>query len=1156
MEQSINNFTKGLQMDPHPMVQGNDVLSDALNATFITGNGNELVLQNDMGNRRVDEAFLPPGYVPLGIKEYGGIIYVAAYNPITNRGQVGSFPSPERKIIDEQPDLNIDFSFQTFQERGFQFFVEQDKIWILYDKNTFHIGDKFTLYNNRIWEKINGRIFGEMYLSNFCNTTESKVVSPKNKFYTLSLGILDQNNQFVDITKSLKRFNGSKYLESPSLGIQLFENSSNELYNFNQGYFIAPVALNEGGQENEVDKVREMGGHNLYGFKLISPLCLKLHFNRAQSFSYSFSGTKDDNNCTLNIRGTLYYNCPDGAVSEGQCNDINYYKYYTQSVPQEWFNLYLVNKGNNNYIKQFQSEGNYNDKVDSVNIVYLKDQNLYKATINKKYTFQLENYSDNDVVKYFIGVPFNLTEDTTIEDPYLRGCSYFGELDLNSLNPVYFEVYKWQFKTENNQTTVNYEFRFDIQYNYNITLEFVSVDEDKSFTIGDISEQTGEFVIEGDNYIDRGAYKATIKYSNENYYGEIPGYWVLCTSLFNDSTINNYVYPKTEQEIEEWNELVTIPLQVNYMQDSIGSSKSRCINNSSTPMSTLSNLQTGYIRKSFVSEFDEILEVRDISVYDWNKYPLYIEKALKNTNNISDIEVETIEDATLNTNYRTVSIITEEGDYYGTLSDQEYSSESVNYTNIKVQNNKEKLSIQGGVTYEWDFNYNYTAIPFVNNKITIFTIFSDNPFSSINTPDFYMYYTNDGCYFRTYDDPTNIMKMYNLNIDEQFDPKLIHLNNEDGPTLESKLDQLAENTGRFFLVCDISYDGSIGYSYQYGGFTDTSLEKLSNSPLIIFAKSRNNSIENEYKYKIIAPASENVLGNNLNTHIYTTLNEELINAGSNWRVESESDIYVPSSVIKSEDIQGDAFQYVICNKNEQVQNPRGTYNYGVIVSISNLNNSFKVKNIKVKDGIDSLNIFNYSASLGNITDSSGNNTDLLQLDIYPDSSEIIKLSGYDINITNPEENFEIYEKEKYIIHGETSNFETEDITEDTIYKHTKYDTKYGYSVNIFAKFTDGRNTKIFPVGGIFDYNEGELISDTEGIRLIPYPTYNNSGGVYDYYFDKGFILALKNDSSGSIWMKSSNINQRNIINRFATITRRGDSGTQEDSKPQLIFALQ
>jgi hypothetical protein len=72
-------------MDTNPMVQSNDTLSDALNATFVTMNGNEIVLQNDMGNRRVDNAYLPSGYEPVGMKEYGGIIYIAAYNPITNR---------------------------------------------------------------------------------------------------------------------------------------------------------------------------------------------------------------------------------------------------------------------------------------------------------------------------------------------------------------------------------------------------------------------------------------------------------------------------------------------------------------------------------------------------------------------------------------------------------------------------------------------------------------------------------------------------------------------------------------------------------------------------------------------------------------------------------------------------------------------------------------------------------------------------------------------------------------------------------------------------------------------------------------------------------------------------------------------------------------
>jgi len=95
------------------MVQSNDTLSDCINGTFITMNGNEMLLQNDMGNRRVDNAFLPSGYEPVGIKEYGGIIYIAAYNPITGRSQIGSFPSPERrisKVDDNDLGATVDFN--------------------------------------------------------------------------------------------------------------------------------------------------------------------------------------------------------------------------------------------------------------------------------------------------------------------------------------------------------------------------------------------------------------------------------------------------------------------------------------------------------------------------------------------------------------------------------------------------------------------------------------------------------------------------------------------------------------------------------------------------------------------------------------------------------------------------------------------------------------------------------------------------------------------------------------------------------------------------------------------------------------------------------------------------------------------------------------
>nr|DAT46326.1 MAG TPA: hypothetical protein [Caudoviricetes sp.]DAU59380.1 MAG TPA: hypothetical protein [Crassvirales sp.] len=93
------------------MTTPNNVLTDALNATITTMNGNESVLQNDMGNARVESAYLPEGYIPIGMKEYGGVIYIASYNPITKKGQVGSFPSPERnKETDNDNNLkwNLD----------------------------------------------------------------------------------------------------------------------------------------------------------------------------------------------------------------------------------------------------------------------------------------------------------------------------------------------------------------------------------------------------------------------------------------------------------------------------------------------------------------------------------------------------------------------------------------------------------------------------------------------------------------------------------------------------------------------------------------------------------------------------------------------------------------------------------------------------------------------------------------------------------------------------------------------------------------------------------------------------------------------------------------------------------------------------------------
>lgn len=99
-----NSFSNGLALDNSPFVQVNSTLKNCLNGTILTFKGNEYVLQNDLGNGKVglkdkegniEYVKLSKGFVPLGVKEHGGIIYIVSKNPKTNQEEIGSFPSPE-----------------------------------------------------------------------------------------------------------------------------------------------------------------------------------------------------------------------------------------------------------------------------------------------------------------------------------------------------------------------------------------------------------------------------------------------------------------------------------------------------------------------------------------------------------------------------------------------------------------------------------------------------------------------------------------------------------------------------------------------------------------------------------------------------------------------------------------------------------------------------------------------------------------------------------------------------------------------------------------------------------------------------------------------------------------------------------------------------
>ena len=156
IQQTANQFSEGMNLDTHPIAINNQQLASALNATMITMNGNELVLQNDMGNGKVESAHLPAGYVPVGMTEFGGIIYVASHNPLTGQSQIGSFPSPERNISSDEESHSADKTFQRFsalaKQNQYPYLNEGDlyiqslaqKLGIRVD-NPIRPGDKFSI---------------------------------------------------------------------------------------------------------------------------------------------------------------------------------------------------------------------------------------------------------------------------------------------------------------------------------------------------------------------------------------------------------------------------------------------------------------------------------------------------------------------------------------------------------------------------------------------------------------------------------------------------------------------------------------------------------------------------------------------------------------------------------------------------------------------------------------------------------------------------------------------------------------------------------------------------------------------------------------------------------------------------------------------------
>lgn len=277
-----STFGDGLLMDFAPDNTQATCLTHALNATLVTMNGNELSLQNDMGNGRVETAYLPEGYVPVGTCEFGGIIYIVSYNPIINKSQIGCFPSPERNISSEEMgDTPQNLTDEDFLKDGNVINNSVKKVLCSKDLNP---GDKFIVYSTTPLEN-NAQI-----ITDYGNTSETLYSFPK--YLRIHLVAIESSGKINYLDSNLKWYgtgDSHYYISSGDKGID----------------------------NGDVDSCRSLlnSGYSVFQSKVSGKLAILAELERIDGFSCTYDVYKINKDNTIGPEGTytntyqIFLNC-------------------------------------------------------------------------------------------------------------------------------------------------------------------------------------------------------------------------------------------------------------------------------------------------------------------------------------------------------------------------------------------------------------------------------------------------------------------------------------------------------------------------------------------------------------------------------------------------------------------------------------------------------------------------------------------------------------------------------------------------------------------------------------------------------------------------------------------------------------------------------
>ena len=368
-----NSFAEGLIMDFAPDNTQATCMTSALNATLLSFNGNEMSLQNDMGNGRVETAYLPEGYIPVGTCEFGDIIYIVSYNPLTDQSQIGCFPSPERNISSEEiSTLGQILSWTDFQEGSYapSGKLKNTSVKKILLQDNMNPGDKYIIYT----QQNNGSISDNgNYLSDYGNETHTHNYWPKlTKIHVVSI---EESGKIIYLDSSVKWYDDIHY------------------------YIQSQVRNSEG--KPDIDSYRSLvnSAYSIFQSKVSGKLALLVELEKIDSFSCSHSvySEKQGNNTKYHVFANTSWSTshndvnPNGIIltKSKWLNDSAYVHTYVKNGSE-----YILQKSNTP-IPLPRENGNFDsNNIIPINRIYEleKPSSNYSDYINKfSYNAQVTN---------------------------------------------------------------------------------------------------------------------------------------------------------------------------------------------------------------------------------------------------------------------------------------------------------------------------------------------------------------------------------------------------------------------------------------------------------------------------------------------------------------------------------------------------------------------------------------------------------------------------------------------------------------------------------------------------------------------------------------------------------------------------------------------